>query len=308
MGIHDRDYMRDDLGSGGGSRGLGGANPMIVLWALIGACVFFQLLPLTGWGTVTYPSGARASLVAQKLGVSVNTLMQGEVWRLFTYQFIHGNLLHLGANMLMLFFLGREVIRRAGAAHLLAIFLIGGAIGALCELVINAMTDIGNRPLIGASGSVSALLGYFAMLMPNLRIGVLLFFIIPIRGPILRLAWGWVIFNLALAILTLFVPSLNVAWVAHAGGTLYGFLHARMLGDRPFAALFAKKPRDSGPDLRYQPRPGSTKIIDAEFSDPQQQADYDAILDKINREGIASLTPEERRILEEASQRMRGDT
>jgi hypothetical protein len=43
-------------------------------------------------------------------------------------------------------------------------------------------------------------------------------------------------------------------------------------------------------------------VIDAEFSKPT--ADYNEVLDKINREGIGSLTPAERRILERASENL----
>jgi hypothetical protein len=57
----------------------------------------------------------------------------------------------------------------------------------------------------------------------------------------------------------------------------------------------------------YRSRPEQPNVIDAEFapvSGTKSKADYNEVLDKINREGIGSLTPAERRILERASENL----
>jgi hypothetical protein len=62
--------------------------------------------------------------------------------------------------------------------------------------------------------------------------------------------------------------------------------------------------RGGGPKVKSRPK---LKIHDPERDDPNRKQDEEAdrILDKVNREGMESLTSKERRILEEYSRRMR---
>ncbi|MEM1295757.1 MAG: rhomboid family intramembrane serine protease [Verrucomicrobiota bacterium] len=300
MGIHDRDYMRDDETGWKGATGPGGA-PMIV-WVFIAVSVVAYLIsgPM-GWVTqkVVEVDGQQIREISRAGSLSLADLAKGEIWRLFTHQFVHGSILHLLMNMLILFFLGKEVALRLGPIVFAAVYLIGGVAAALFELVFGFLFQQPSS-MVGASGSVSALFGVFAMLVPNQVIGLLLFFVIPVRGRVIKLAWGWVILNLGLGLITFLVGAGGVAWLAHGGGTLYGFLHGKyFLG---FKLGGKKSPRSK--TVPYTKRGENPNIIDAKFTD--KKPDYDEVLDKINREGISALTPEEREILERASEIIKG--
>lgn len=292
--------MRDDEpGWKGGSIGPGGA-PMIV-WVFIAISVaIFVLSGPMGWVSQrsVEVNGQLVREISRAGSLSLADLGRGEIWRLFSHQFIHGSILHLVANMLVLFFLGREVALRLGPIVFAAVYLIGGIAAALLELISGFVFQQPGA-MVGASGSVSALLGVYAMLVPDQVLRLLLFFFIPVTGRVMKLAWGWVILNLGLGLITYLTGTAGVAWIAHAGGTLYGFLHGKYFLGFKFGER--KRGRKTVP---YSKRGENPNIIDAQFTD--KKPDYDQVLDKINSEGIGALTPEEREILERASEIIKG--
>ena len=299
MGIHDRDYMRDESSPHGGAAiGPGGA-PMIV-WIFIAISVTIYALsgPLGLVNERIIQVGGQTVREVTRAGsLSLSQLQNGEIWRLVTHQFVHGSIFHLLVNMLMLFYLGKEVALRLGSLGFALVYLIGGVAAGLFEMAFGLLVG-SPHSIVGASGSVSALLGIFAMLLPNQVVSVLLFFVIPVRGRMMKLAWGWVILNVVLGLALLAFGSAGVAWMAHAGGTLYGFLHGKFfLNPGNPRQKTRRRPSKTVP---YSPRGENPNIIDAKFTD--KRPDYNDVLDKINREGISSLTPQEREILERASQ------
>lgn len=290
MGIHDRDYMQGSRGpepgwSGGGGRsGRPVIGKEIVVWIFIGISVAIYLLQMAQ----PYQRGATDG------SLSGPQLFAGQLQQLLTYQFVHGSLFHLVCNMLALHFLGREIVRSLGVVNFVVCYLVGGIASGLTEIGFQAAVGY-SIPLVGASGSVSALLGLWAVIMPRQRIGVFLFFIIPVRGQIMTFALGWLVINIALAVLTLVYPFANVAWLAHAGGTVYGLAHG----------LVSRKLLRGGGLSRPRPQPrqpSGPTIVPGNFGQ-RPEPDYNAILDKINREGIGSLTEAEKQALSEAGKK-----
>jgi membrane associated rhomboid family serine protease len=298
MGTYDRDYMRrEPRGSSAWS------GPERIVWVFLGLSVLVYLLPtLTGWG---YQDGERLGRFTS------GSLRRGEIWTLFTYQFVHGNLLHLLMNMLGLYFIGRLVASQLGAVQFAAIYLLGGVAGALFETVLTAVTVGRPIAMVGASASVSALLCVFVTIAPGLPVRVFPF---PFTFTLARLAWIYIGFNAVLGLVSLGSASTGVAYLAHVGGALYGILHGRHFRQR--IVLPTVRFRRAGPKgserstVSYRPRSGQPNVIDADFQGKgrgpggKTPRNYDEVLDKINREGIGSLTPEERKILEEASQNL----
>ena len=94
-------------------------------------------------------------------------------WNLFTYQFAHNpsDILHLIFNMVGLWIFGTSLEDRLGHANFLAFYLVGGCIAGIAHMMETA------APVIGASGSVCALIGGFIALFPRSRIRILLLFI-----------------------------------------------------------------------------------------------------------------------------------
>jgi membrane associated rhomboid family serine protease len=151
-------------------------------------------------------------------GVQVNELVfQGEYWRLFTAMFLHAGLLHIGLNMLSLFFIGRAVEIFYGKWRYLTIYLVSGIIGSISFLLLSPP----NEAAVGASGAIFGVFG---------ALGV--FYIMNRRalggygsGAISN--WLlWLGLNLAFS----FAPG--IAGWAHFGGLFGGMITAYLLAPR----------------------------------------------------------------------------
>jgi membrane associated rhomboid family serine protease len=147
------------------------------------------------------------------------------IWSLFTYQFLHAGWMHILLNMIFLLPFGKAVEGRMG--HIgFAIFYLGcGAIGGFVHTLLYV------APVVGASGSVCAVVAAFIVLAPKTHIHVLLiFFIIGIYTiPSMLLVGFFVLldtFNLLASVVT--KNNATTAWVVHlvgyAGGFLFTFL------------------------------------------------------------------------------------
>ncbi|HEX3616621.1 MAG TPA: rhomboid family intramembrane serine protease [Solirubrobacteraceae bacterium] len=127
---------------------------------------------------------------------------QHEYWRLLTSGFLHESLIHVGFNMLSLWFVGRSLEPAIGKLYFSAIYftaLLAGSFGAL------AFTP--GEPTLGASGAIFGIFGALIMVARARRIPLWQSGLLPI-----------LLFN--------FVYTLTVAGVSiggHVGGVLAGF-------------------------------------------------------------------------------------
>jgi len=80
---------------------------------------------------------------------------QGESWRLLSSMFLHSGAVHLGLNMLSLYFLGSFVEQAFGRGRFLALYLLSGLSGGLAYLYFGPF----DQPAVGASGAIFGLLG-----------------------------------------------------------------------------------------------------------------------------------------------------
>jgi hypothetical protein len=141
--------------------------------------------------------------------------------------------------------------------------------------------------VIGASGAVFGVLIAFAVLFPNRYI--FLWFLIPIKAKYLIGGLA------AIEILTgISGGGDGVAHLAHIGGMVVGF-------------AYLKWGREGGPAGRLMTRwrRRHLEVIPGGAGSPPRarESEIDRILDKISEYGLSSLTPEEERILDEASRR-----
>ena len=83
---------------------------------------------------------------------------RGEYFRLLTYMFLHGNIQHLGNNMILIFFLGNEVERFLGKGQFFFVYFFTGIVAGIVSIVYNIL---GGNPVssIGASGAGFGLIG-----------------------------------------------------------------------------------------------------------------------------------------------------
>ena len=154
----------------------------------------------------------------------------------FTAMFMHGSWDHLLGNMLFLAIFGKNVEDAFGHLRYLGFYLAGGfaATALQTAMTLGFSTDADARiPMLGASGAISAVLGAFLVLYPHARIKtlVLVFFV---QIPAWAYLGGWFLYQLYSAHESLFVASAEgsgVAFFAHVGGFVFGWVVARALLD-----------------------------------------------------------------------------
>ena len=137
---------------------------------------------------------------------------------LVTYRFLHGGWAHVIFNMLFLWVFGDNIEDAMGHARFLLFFLVCGAMGALVHGLIDTTSPI---PVIGASGSISGVLGAYLMLYPRARLLVLLFVFIPLRLPAIMVIGTFFAQDLLWAA-TNSPAALGTAVWAHIGGFITG--------------------------------------------------------------------------------------
>lgn len=223
-------------------------------------------------------------------GLSVGGIMQGRVWEIVTYLFLHGSPLHLLLNMLMLYFLGSEVERAVGRTHYLVLYFLSGVLGGLGWLVLTWPYE---GVCVGASGAIFGLLGAFAALFPQREVTLLVFFVFPVT---LR-AWVLAVVLGTLQFLLMISPAAGgVAYSAHLAGGLAGLVYVITLFRRDLPEGWW-----NGMRLQTQRRRHHRQLDE----DRQRRLEVDRLLDKVAQQGLHSLSPAERRQLERASAEMR---
>jgi len=178
------------------------------------AVIGYSVIPARMFEGVALPPGVE----------SVSPLMS-----LVTYQFLHGGWVHVIFNMLFLWVFGDNIEDAMGHGRFLLFFIICGAMGALVHALVDTTST---TPVIGASGSISGVLGAYLMLYPRARLLVLLFVFIPLRLPAVMVIGTFFAQDLLWAA-TNSPAALGVAVWAHIGGFLTGV----------FLVIFMRNPR-----------------------------------------------------------------
>lgn len=221
-------------------------------------------------------------------------------WGLVTYMFIHGGFWHLFVNMLGLFFFGPALEDRWGAREFLKYYFLCGLGGALMSFLFVSY------PIIGASAAIYGIMLAFALNWPDAPIYV--WGIFPVKAK-------WLVaFLFAVTFLSSFSNSpSDVANFAHLGGFVAGWLYLKTdwrVSQRLGALRRAVRTRRLAIVPRDETRaePGMSAEVGAGRTSEEEAALLDAVdrvLDKISASGLGSLTPEERRLLDEVSRRRR---
>lgn len=133
-----------------------------------------------------------------------------------TYSFLHGDLMHLGGNMLFLWVFGDNVEDALGHWRFLIFYLACTVAGAYMHGVIAPDSD---APLIGASGAVAGIVAAYLILHPRVKVWVLAFARIPLRIPAFMVLALWIGFQFLMLVID---QENRVSWAAHAGGILAG--------------------------------------------------------------------------------------
>jgi membrane associated rhomboid family serine protease len=157
----------------------------------------------------------------------------------FTYALLHGGFAHLIINMVWLAAFGSPLANRIGAMRFAVFFAVTGLAAAGLFYVIH---PLGQAPLVGASGSISGMMGAAARFAFRIdrSSGKAAFAGAPLpmvdvfrsRGTVTFLA-VWMVVNLATALIGV-APGdeSQIAWEAHIGGFAAGFFGLRLFEKR----------------------------------------------------------------------------
>ncbi|HTN32978.1 MAG TPA: rhomboid family intramembrane serine protease [Marinobacter sp.] len=147
---------------------------------------------------------------------------------LISYQFLHGGWGHIIGNLLFLFLLGFTVEKALGAGRFLLAYL---ACGILSGLVFTAFSSGSYIPLVGASGSISGLMGMYVAIYGLRKIRFFYFlgvYFNYFRAPAIAILPVWVgkeIYDYW------FAGATGIAYMAHAGGLIAGAALVWILGE-----------------------------------------------------------------------------
>ena len=287
--IYDRPYMRTQSAQSF-------LNRSMVMKLFIVNIVVFVIQNVVGVLFNKY------SLVSQYFALSSLNLIDGKLWTVLSYSFLHSaGYLHILGNMFGLYFIGKVIEPIIGSKSFLYLYLVSAIIGGLFYLSLNFNNS---SLLLGASASVSGLLAFFCLLKPDERITLLLFFIIPISLKPKWLLRGY----LSITILSIFAAELqgvtNIAHSAHLGGLLTGFLYYEFFYKKQFSPFAGfKEPSIELPSWLKKQNPKKTKVsysVNYSTSDLHLKEAVNKILDKINHSGFESLNEEEKTLLHDA--------
>jgi membrane associated rhomboid family serine protease len=146
-------------------------------------------------------------------------------WTLVTSMFMHGGWLHIIGNMWFLWIFGDNVEDAMGSAKYLVFYLLCGLAAAAAQVLSQPSSQV---PMVGASGAIAGVLGAYIVLYPHARVRCLWILFI-----IITTVWvpAWLLLGIWF-ISQFFMPGEGVAWMAHVGGFITGFLLVRLFVPR----------------------------------------------------------------------------
>ncbi len=262
-----------------------GRYPVDVTTMLVGLHVAVAIL------TAILVAFFRGPILAYLVFDSAAVWPGGQIWRLFTYAFVHAptasGLLWLAVEMYMLFVFGREVERFIGRRAYIALYLVL----LLLPAVVLTLWGLWTPTAIATSGALHfAIFVAFATIYPNVEL-------------FLRIMAKWVALILA-AIGTLSMlaahdwQTLVVLWTSIGAA----FLFIELRGAGPELAWWSSLKARIGPKPKFHvvQNTRARRAVDPD----DVYTSIDPILDKISKFGIGSLTANERRQLDRERDRL----
>jgi membrane associated rhomboid family serine protease len=206
---------------------------------LIGVCVAVQLAVTIGGSVFDQAIDFGFGLIPARIFAAAQGRVDpfGASLTLLSHIFLHGGWVHLGFNIVFLAWVGRYVEWIIGRTALLGLFLAGGAVGGLFEVLLAPGLTM---PVVGASGAISAVFGAYAVLFAQSRVTGRRILGVRLSADTLTALWyaaTWI----GLQLLTGLVFNDNgganglgeIAIWTHIGGFLTGLVVARAWGRGP---------------------------------------------------------------------------
>lgn len=167
-------------------------------------------------------------------------LLGHSVWQIFTYPFLHADVLHLFFNLLMVAFIGSDLEMHWGRKKFLALVFSGSTAAGILYLLLQAIvfSSVASRtPLVGISGAVYAMLAAYGIIFGE---RVMLFMML---FPLKAKQFIWVLAGMEL-MTSLFSGRGGLSSAAHLAGFAAGwaFVFAeRRIAGRGTASPFGQR-------------------------------------------------------------------
>ena len=286
-------------GFGGTTKDLFKQNP-VLKWLLlvnVGLWIMVAFANLSMW---LMNRGETQNLLVSYLSLPANlSVLLHRPWTAITYMFLHERFWHLFFNVWMLWFGGMIFTRFLSQKQLALTYGLGGLVGALFFILAYNLFPVFETVkytavALGASASVLAILVAAATYKPDYGLSLLLF------G---QLKFKWV----AIAFVVIDLLSISAenpgGHIAHLGGAAFGFVYGLILR-KSLNQPAEPKRKKRKPKMEYTPYEEihdepQVPRSDEEYNHQkaERERDVDAILDKIAKDGYASLTAEEKEFL-----------
>jgi membrane associated rhomboid family serine protease len=154
----------------------------------------------------------------------------GAIIPIFTSMFLHGGWLHLIGNMWTLYIFGDNVEDTLGHGKYLILYIASGAAACIAQLLSGPSSMM---PMVGASGAIAGVMGAYFCLFPNARILTLipLLFFVIVEIPAYIFLGFWFLLQFFAGTFSILGAraDVGVAFWAHVGGFIFGYLFLHIL-------------------------------------------------------------------------------
>ena len=216
--------------------------------------------------------------------VPLTILNDFKIWQIFTYMFLHGGILHILFNMVILWIFGKDLELSWGKNNFLYFYFICGIGSGFITFLFNMHSFI---PVVGASGAIYGLLVAYGFSYPN-RI-IYLYGVFPLRVKYLILGLGFIAFFASIS-----TSTSNISHLTHLAGMIIGAGYIIIKHNYNFLRLSYIKIK-----IKFL-----KKIIINHTANTQNiKIKMDQILDKINEKGWDSLSAQEEDFLKNINEK-----
>lgn len=261
--------------------------------------ILLAVIPMLMWAAAAlgYPVAPWTALDSQ-------AVMEGQLWRPFTYIFTYpGPSLNWLFDILILWLFAGSLEGALGSSRFIRLFMVAGIAGGLGMSAQGLLASFGYAPPVVWTGADAALVGLFvafSLLFPDDTVSILLLImLVPIRGRYVGVIFTlitWLVGCPTSAVLA----SVLMTWLmVRKGIWLEGSRFQRTTKSKPksrlqFVAPSAQKvtPIRPNPELFRQ-------------APQEDNSEVDRILDKLRDEGMTALSPDERSTLDAHSRKLR---
>jgi membrane associated rhomboid family serine protease len=192
----------------------------LVTYALIALNVLFFFVELSGGNAFIEKWAFVPSRFLANPSVDFLTI--------FTSMFMHAGWVHLGGNMLYLWIFGDNVEDRFGHIKFSIFYLLCGVAATFAQLAFSSGSNV---PNLGASGAIAGVLGAYILMFPQGKVNVLMGRgVIPMPALVVIGLWIVLQFFSGIGSITTTADTGGVAYMAHIGGFIAGFVLTFLFG------------------------------------------------------------------------------